>query len=65
MTTTFIRLWFRSSGRWFYETYSTTDTNWQESFQILKETGSPVRIEYLDHDREADLGLPQKVSLLS
>lgn len=65
MTTTFIRLWFKSGGRWFYETYNTTDTNWRESFQILRDTGSPVRIEYLDQDREADLGLPQEVSLLS
>jgi hypothetical protein len=65
MATTFIRIWYKSGGRWFYETYNTTDTSWRESFLILKATGEPVKLQYVDQDREADLGSPQAVSLLS
>lgn len=65
MATTFVRIWYRSGGRWLYETYSTADEGWRESFLILKATGLPVKLQYLDQDREADLGSPQEVSLLS
>lgn len=65
MATTFIRIWYESGGRWFYETYHTTDENWRESFLILKSTGLPVKLQYLDQDGEADLGSPQESSLLS